>query len=212
MRKFTQKGPRIDQLSLEAKLIYTVFCLMSLAALAVSALYYVALVGGDATTGVKQYYAGDVSDPQLAPPSPDTRPTPSNSAGPALDLPDEEEPVAAESHRAKLVVQVSQRKLLEVTHFHLFTVPVFLLIICHLFMLCGMRRWLKLGMIATGLGSTVLHLIAPWLVYWGGGAWAWTMPLSGGLMGTSLTVMTAWPCITMWRTRPAKKKSSTQAR
>ena len=42
-------------------------------------------------------------------------------------FPDEEPP--------KLVMAVTYRKLLEVTHFHLFTLPVFLLIIAHLFML-----------------------------------------------------------------------------
>ena len=178
--------------------MYSVFCVMSLAALAVSVIYYTELVGGKPTQGVKQYYAGE--SPARAGTS---KQAPAASDGPTIELPDED-PAAVASSNGKMIVRISKRKLLEVTHFHLFTVPVFLLIISHLFMLCGIRPSLKLAILITGLASTSLHLLAPWLIYWGGGAWAWTMPVSGALMGTSMTVMTSWPCVVMWRRPPAK--------
>ena len=40
----------------------------------------------------------------------------------------------------RLTITVPYRKLLEVTHFHLFTVPVFLLILTHLFLMTGISR------------------------------------------------------------------------
>lgn len=202
MRKFTNKGPRIAQLSLEAKLIYTVFCLMALAGLALSVVYYYEIVGSSSIEGVEQYYAGSSSSAHAgdAP-----KRVPALEGGPTLDLPDDDEDRAAPTpRRGVLIVRISRRKLLEVTHFHLFTVPVFLLIICHLFMLCRVRAALKFTILITGLGSTTLHLIAPWLIYWGGGPWAWTMPLSGALMGVSMALMTVWTCVAMWREQPAK--------
>ena len=58
--------------------------------------------------------------------------------------------VEAAPSSEQLTVAVTYRKLLEVTHFHLFTVPVFLLIIAHLFMLTGLSSMAKTAWIAIG--------------------------------------------------------------
>ena len=64
----------------------------------------------------------------------------------------------------QLTVAVTYRKLLEVTHFHLFTLPVFLLIIAHLFMLTGLSSTAEDGVDRRGLavgagapGGAVAH-------------------------------------------------------
>ncbi|HZS36406.1 MAG TPA: hypothetical protein VFF06_06255 [Polyangia bacterium] len=194
MRQFASGGFRIWNLSREAKLVYTGFGLFSLLALLVSMLFYEDLVGGG-TAGVKQYYAGESRAPGVsAPPSP----SPANEAGgPKIDLPDEAQP--------KLVMAVTYRKLLEVTHFHLFTVPVFLLIIAHLFMLTGLSPTAKAAWIVAAWLSALLHLAAPWLVRYGSSALAWTYPVSGALMAVSMTTLTVYPMIVMWRPREVKR-------
>jgi hypothetical protein len=198
MRGFAGKGGRIDQLSVEAKLVYTAFCGFALAALAVSVLYYGELVGSSATRGVREYYAGE------APPGAGDRADPPAAApegGPAIELPPDEAPAAPPE---RIIVPITWRKLLEVTHFHLFTLPVFLLVIAHLFMLCRMAPALRFGIVLSGVLSSALHLLAPWLVFWGGGGWAWTLPVSGVWMTASMLLMTGWPMIAMWRTpKPA---------
>jgi hypothetical protein len=88
-----------------------------------------------------------------------------------------------------------------VTHFHLFTVPVFLLIIAHLFMLTGLSSTAKTVWIAAGWLSAFVHLLAPWLIRYGGTAWSFTYPTSGALMGLALSVMTTYPIIVMWLPR-----------
>ncbi len=190
MRQFAQKGFRIDKLSFEAKLIYTAFQVFALAALAVSIAYYSALVDDAPVKGARVYYAGET--PEAEPP-----PQLQNDAddGPELVLPDE---VESEEAAVRLIAPMTVRKLLEITHFHLFTVPVFLLIIAHIFMMCPMSPRTKRGWILSALLSTTLHIVAPWIIFQGGGGWAWLMPVTGTWMATSQVVLITWPLWSMW--------------
>jgi hypothetical protein len=188
VRQFASSGFRIWNLSREAKLIYTGFGLFSLAAIVVSMMFYEDLVGPK-TAGVAGYYAGASHHG-----APDRAAT---GGGPKIELPDEPATTTSE----QITVAVTYRKLLEVTHFHLFTVPVFLLIIAHLFMLTGLSSTAKTAWIAAGWLSAFVHLLAPWLIRYGGRAWSFTYPLSGAAMGLALTVMTVYPMIVMWLPR-----------
>jgi len=190
MRQFASSGFRIWNLSREAKLIYTGFGLFSLLAIVVSMMFYEDLVGPK-TAGVAGYYAGaaQASAHDKAPSGP-------AATGPKIELPDE----AAQTSE-RITVAVTYRKLLEVTHFHLFTVPVFLLIIAHLFMLTGLSSTAKTAWIAIAWGSAFLHLLAPWLIRYGSAAWSFLYPTSGALMGLAMLVMTVYPIVVMWLPR-----------
>lgn len=196
MRHFAQKGFLIEHLSIEAKIIYTAFQVFSLAALAVSITYYSTLVDDAPLVGARVYYAGEVPAP-APPPQVQSDPyyvaTPGD--GPELVIPDE---VESDEAAARLIAPMTTRKLLEVTHFHLFTVPVFLLIIAHLFILCGMSPRAKRGWILSAVSSTALHMAAPWVVFEGGGGWAWLTPVSGVWMSASMIVLIVWPLWSMW--------------
>src|SRR5262245_22011322 len=163
MRQFVSSGFKIWNLGLEAKVLYTMFALFALGAYVVSVLYAEDLVGLR-TADARAYYAGGVLE-QAAPP-----------AGPILELPDE----AARPMREP----ISYRHLLEVTHFHLFTVPVFLLIVAHLFMLTALAPPVRLFWITLAGVSSLVHVAAPWAVRYGGGkgAAAALMPVSGAAM------------------------------
>lgn len=192
MRQFASSGFRIWNLSREAKLIYTCFALFAILALAVSMLFYEDLVG-PRTAGVAGYYAGAQY----------SRPSVPATGGPQIEL----APEGGETASQRITVAVTYRKLLEVTHFHLFTVPVFLLIIAHLFMLTGLSSTAKLVWIALGWGSSLLHLAAPWLIRYGGAAWSFTYPSSGAIMAVSLGVMTVYPIVVMWKPRGEPKQA-----
>jgi hypothetical protein len=180
MRQFASGGFRIWNLGREAKLVYTGFGVFALLALFSSVLFYEDLVGQH--DGVKKYYAGETM----------TAPAGNPTGGPSVELAPDEKP-------APITVAVTYRKLLEVTHFHLFTVPVFLLIIAHLFMLTGLSARSKSIWIAGGWLSSLLHLAAPWLIHYGSASLSWLYPLSGALMALTLTVMTVYPIFAMWR-------------
>jgi len=192
MRQFASGGFRIWNLSTEAKLVYTGFGLMSLLALVVSVLLYEDMVG-PRTGGVAGYYAGARSAPTTAAPP---------VAGPKLELPPEEGD--ADSARS-LQVAVSYRKLLETTHFHLFTVPVFLLIIAHLFMLTSLATRTKAAWVVLAWLSSLAHLAAPWLIRFSSPSWRWLFPTTGVVMTVSLGFMTVFPIVVMWLPRPRKE-------
>jgi hypothetical protein len=185
MRQFSSSGFRIWNLSLEAKLVYSFFCLFSLLGLVSSALFYEDLVG---ESGVTAYYTG----------GPAPAPRPSAPGGPTIALPDEPRPI---------VVAASYRKLLEVTHFHLFTVPVFLLIVAHLFMQTGASTRTKVGWIAGAWTAALLHLAAPWLVRYGGHAFSPLYAASGAGLGVTGAALTLYPVWAMWRPPREDKRS-----
>jgi hypothetical protein len=186
---------RIWNLSREAKLVYTGFGLFALLALAVSVMFYEDLVG-PRSAGVAGYYAGGGA--ATAKPKADGNGRATGGGGPTIELGEE---AAAATTSQRLTVAVTYRKLLEVTHFHLFTVPVFLLIIAHLFMLTGLSSTAKLGWIATGWASSLMHLAAPWAIRYGGAAFSFTYPVSGALMAVALGFMTIYPIVVMWLPR-----------
>lgn len=178
MRQFASPGFKIWNLGREAKVLYTIFCVFALAAYVVSVLYAEDLIGLR-TRDSRLYYAGGAVE----------------TAAPVdnrIQLPEE----AAHPTREP----ISYRHLLEVTHFHLFTVPVFLLIVAHLFMLTALSPAAKLGWIlACGLGSLV-HVGAPWIVRYIGGALL--MPVSGAVMLGAFAFMTVYSVYAMWRGAP----------
>ena len=179
MRQFAGGGIRIWNLAREAKAVYTGFLVMSLLAFASSFLLAADMVG---ERGAASYYRGAVGVAPLAEVV---------NNGPAIVLPDETP--------ARVDVAMPYRKLLEVAHFHLFTVPVFLLITTHLFMLTGLGVGAKLGWIVACWLSSLFHIGAPFLVRYGGGQLAWVFALSGTLMAIPLLVVTLYPMWVMWR-------------
>jgi hypothetical protein len=108
------------------------------------------------------------------------------------------------------VVAISYRKLLEVTHFHLFTMPVVLLIVGHLFLATGLGDALKRGFIFGGALSVALHLATPWLVR-SFPSLAWLHAVSGLALTVTMTVLTGAPVLSMWR-GPGRNRAAAGAR
>jgi hypothetical protein len=190
MRQFGSSGFRLWNIGADAKTLYTAFCLLTFLGVVSSALYYRELVGVG-TSGIRRYYAGENDEPE-PPPSPTVQP----GAGPAIEVP----PEAAEARRP-IVVAVSSRKLLEVTHFHLFTMPVVLLIVGHLFLATGLSDRAKRAWLIAGVVSVTLHLATPWLVRAAAGL-APLHALSGIALTVTMSVLTLYPVASMWRGRP----------
>lgn len=197
MRAFAGKG--ISQLSLETRLVYTIFALFSLAALIVSTLLYEDILGLDGGTRAATYYGGTPADPLPAAPAPVL-----DSSGPMVELPGDAFEVDA-SARTGLGIRMSARTLLEVTHFHLFTAPIFFLVIAHLFLLCAVARAVKMTVISVSAVSLAAHLAAPAIIWASDGGGAWLMPVSGVLMGATFALMTIWPMFAMWAPRTSRR-------
>jgi len=101
----------------------------------------------------------------------------------------------------EIIIEKSPRELLEVTHFHLFTMPVVLLVVGHLFMLARGGPW-KRHVVAVAVIFTLLHVLGPWVVRFGGAAWAWVMPVTAVPFVLSYLVMALWPLPELLARRP----------
>lgn len=195
MRVFA-RPTAMERLSLEARVVYTSFCLFLLAGYATSVWFYLDDGLGVTPTSTARYYLGEPAGEAAAPMAPPAG-DPAADDGPALELP--EETAAAPAPKAGLRFEKPARQIVETFHFHLFSVSVCLLILGHLFMMCGLSRGLKIGVLATGSIATFLHLLVPPLVRFGGPGAAFLMFPSALLMGLTWLLMTVWPVWDMWR-------------
>jgi hypothetical protein len=171
--------------------LYTAFAISAVIGLLVSWRLYGAAVG---EAGPAVYYAG-----AEAPVKASAEPPAAADAegGPALDLPEE-----AAAPRVMTEI-ISERKLLEVTHFHLFSVPVYVLILAHLWLLARLPSWLHTAGIVASVLASGLHLAAPWITR-GRPALAGLMPVSGVAMLVAMGVIAIVPAVDMWLPRPAR--------
>lgn len=183
MREFGRKS-RLALLPLSARLVYTVFLAFTLVGLGVSAWLGETSVGLDLGQ-FENYYAG----------APVVAPEPmADSGGPALELPEEVASAPPPAPEPK-----SFRSTLEVTHFHLFTMPIHWLVLAHLFALCAIAERTKawfIGLSALAMGG---HLVAPWIARHGGGFSKLFYALTGGLLLVTFAGMALVALVEMWR-------------
>lgn len=78
----------------------------------------------------------------------------------------------------QILLEKSFRQLMETAHFHLFTMPVLLLILGHLFLLGKSEPWRTVVVVAAAV-VTALHVAGPFVVRYGGAGFGWVMPATG---------------------------------
>jgi hypothetical protein len=178
VRAFSGNGVRLWKLSRETRVVFTAYAIFALLGLVSAGLYGWELTGGRGLEGVREYYgqAAPAADP---------------AGGPAIELaPGDDRP---------LVVAVGYRKLLEASHFHLFTVPVLLLVVSHLFALAGLAPAATLAWLLLAWTMALVHLAAPWIVHYGSARLAPLLSVSGAGMLLSIAVLCLVSVVRMWR-------------
>jgi hypothetical protein len=93
---------------------------------------------------------------------------------------------------------MSFRELAEVTHFHLFTMPVVFMILVHVMYLTNASHILKAVMTWFGFGGVILDLVSPWLISYVSPVFVLTMLTGDTLMMLSFFVMMAVPLYEVW--------------
>lgn len=146
---------------------------------------------------VDAYYAGDL--PRVV--EPPLVSDPLAFDGPTLDLPPEVDEIG-------LAQPMSRRKLLEVTHFHLFSIPIYWLVLSHLYMLSRARDAAKSTWILVAALGAAAHMIAPWIAALGHGVGPTVLyGLSGLALIASFGLMAMVSIFDMWR-RPDPRRSN----
>lgn len=178
MRQFARPTP-IDRLSLEARILYSGFCLFVLFGIASSMWLY-----GDDRMGARpadaaRYYLGETASPDAA----------------TID------------GAAVMVFEKPPRQVMETFHFHIFIVPVVLLIVGHIFLMCGWSTAVKAWTLALASFATFVHLAAPLLVRFASAKFAFLVFPSAISMGCLWIVLTTCPIYAMWRRLPESQAS-----
>ncbi len=89
-------------------------------------------------------------------------------------------------------------ELLETAHFHLFSMPVFFLVLGHIFFLSSLAERTKLVVIVTSFVALLAEVALPWLIVYHSPSWAWLEhPTRIALLGTFL-IFVFVPLREMW--------------
>lgn len=182
MRQFV-RPMGMERLSLEARVLYSAFCVFVIIGLATSAWLYSDSELGASPASARRYYVGDTTTAAA-------ERTP--SAGPALELP-------ADAEVTPLHVAKSPRQLLETLHFHIFSMPIVLLILGHLFMMCELSLGAKTSILVLASAATLVHVLAPPLIGLVHPGFAVLVFPSALTMAVTWLALALWPLIEMWR-------------
>lgn len=93
---------------------------------------------------------------------------------------------------------MSFRELAEVTHFHLFTMPVVFMILVHVLYLTDSSNAIKAVTTWASFAGVALDLLSPWLITYVSPVFVVTMLTGDILMTISFLVMMAIPMYEMW--------------
>jgi hypothetical protein len=95
-------------------------------------------------------------------------------------------------------------ELLELTHFHLFSVPLLLFVQGHLFLMTRWPQSLKKWIVIAAFTGAALDLAGPWLIVYVSRSF-WVAKLAARvLLGPSLLLFTIVPLVEMWRPAPGE--------
>jgi hypothetical protein len=180
MRVFA-KPTSLERLSLEARIVYTGFAVFLLIGYATSAWLWIDDELGVSAQSAQRYYLGENQAAKVS------------ETNDAFEIPPELE------EREQMRFAKSPRQVMETFHFHMFSVPVCLLIVAHLFMMSGMSTKPKAAIIAFSTATTLLHVVLPPLVRFVSPGFAVLFFPSAAAMALTWTFMTVAPIWEMWR-------------
>jgi hypothetical protein len=93
---------------------------------------------------------------------------------------------------------MSFRELAEITHFHLFTMPVVFMILVHVLYLTSASNRLKVVTTWISFGGVMLDLASPWLISYVSPLFVLTMLTGDTLMTVGFLIMMVIPLYEMW--------------
>jgi len=189
MRDFERPAGRLAALPFHARLAYTIFATFTLAGLLLTLVLAHDMVGVDGHD-VRAYYAGERAAPHAVPPP---------HGGPDLELP-------VEDTAPPVAVPMARRKLLETTHFHLFSLPIYLLVLSHLYMLSRASSRAKTLWIGAGTLGVATHIAAPWVAAYAPSIGRAFFLVTGTLLFAPMLWMCVAPLLEMWQRMPPAAK------
>jgi len=89
-------------------------------------------------------------------------------------------------------------ELLETAHFHLFSMPVFFLVLGHIFFLSSLAERIKLVVILAAFTALLLEIVLPFLIVYHSPAWAWLEHPARITLLATFSIFIVVPLREMW--------------
>lgn len=99
-------------------------------------------------------------------------------------------------------------EMLEVTHMHLFSIPVVFFIMAHAFLLTELSERIKIGVAMAGFIAVFLSIAAPWAVRFLSPVWGWAKVAGDALLSATLIGMVVYPIYEMWRPHTTRRRKA----
>lgn len=100
----------------------------------------------------------------------------------------------------------SYLELLETTHFHLFSMPVVMLILGHIFLMTTWPVWARLTVVVMSFAGMLGEMVGPWLVRFVSGSCGWVFLAGEVLLAISMTCFIFVPLWEMWKPRAEQEE------
>lgn len=171
MQVFSRRGFQLRRASLETRLAYTFFLILSL--LGIATLFVLAFGrAGASPTAIATYYRG--GDTEMSFPK-------------------------------------TFWQLVEVSHFHLFTIPVVALILSHLLIATAVSVRIRIVLTIMIFVGAFLDVLGPWAVRYLAGSMAYALMLGWALLIVSSLAIIAITVFSMWGPAPPAPRASEDA-
>ena len=89
-------------------------------------------------------------------------------------------------------------ELLETAHFHLFSMPIFFLVLGHIFFLSSLSERTKLAVILAAFAALLAEIALPWLIVYHSRSWVWLEHPTRITLGGTFLVFIVVPLREMW--------------
>ena len=89
-------------------------------------------------------------------------------------------------------------ELLETAHFHLFSMPIFFLVLGHIFFLSSWPEGRKLVVILASFVALLLEVLLPWLIVYHSAGWAWLEHPTRIVLTATFLIFIVVPLAEMW--------------
>lgn len=87
----------------------------------------------------------------------------------------------------------SYGEMLDLTHFHLFSIPLFLLVLSHVYVLIGSKSWYRPFVVYGSFFSGLIYILSPWLIVYVNGNFSYGQIFFRIVFGICVVVMTIEP-------------------
>jgi hypothetical protein len=103
-------------------------------------------------------------------------------------------------------------QLLEVSHFHLFSVPVVVLILSHLLYAAVVSSRLRMVLTVVTFAGALLEIAGPWAVRYVAGGFAYALLAGWFLLGGGMATIILLTLVAMWRPEPPDRDADEEGR